>query len=239
MGIIAGSRLRAAGINPLFANAVAYYKFDETTGDAIDSVNGYNGTLFGTITRGVTGKIGNAYQFQSNVDDIIFTQNPTDFTFVENDEDIPFTFRCWLKTASTGTQMIFGKAKGEAAEYYFRIRNGKIQLQLFSETNGSIKLTTVSTSNVITGEFVHIAITYDGNKNAKIYQNAINLSTSVTDNGYVKMERTTTSNLISRNNFASGQNIDGKLDELCIIRNQEWTAAQVTEDYNGGAGTTI
>ena len=38
MGIIAASKLRS--VDPMFGNAVAYYRLDETTGNAIDLVNG-------------------------------------------------------------------------------------------------------------------------------------------------------------------------------------------------------
>ena len=62
--------------NQMFDNAVAYYRLDETTGDAIDLVNGYNGTL----TRSM-GRNGEYYIFDF----------PNDYVEIGDEDDFSFT----------------------------------------------------------------------------------------------------------------------------------------------------
>jgi hypothetical protein len=49
-------------------NPTHYWKFDETSGDAIDEVGSLNGTLNGDITRGVSGRDGTAYLFDGDAE---------------------------------------------------------------------------------------------------------------------------------------------------------------------------
>ena len=223
----------------LFQNAVAYYKFDENSGDAIDVVNGYNGKLFGGITQGVNGKIGNAYNFDGS-SGFIDIESEDDFNFTDGVNDVAFTIRCWVKLNSANVQMLFGKAESGALEYYFRIIGGKISLQLFSLNNTASHKRRDTIANVNTGSWTQIVVTYDGFSDIKIYQNGVEESTNNASNGvYSNMAKTNTSVQISRNKFVNSQFINGKLDELVVIKGEAWSDVQVLEDYNNGNGTTI
>jgi hypothetical protein len=48
--------------NP-FIDTIAYYRFDESSGNAIDLINNHNGTVVGGVTRNASGKLGDAYEF--------------------------------------------------------------------------------------------------------------------------------------------------------------------------------
>lgn len=59
----------------LLNGIVAYYNFDEASGNLLDQVNSYNGTVTGA-TQNVTGKIGTAYSFDGvndyvNIDSVL------------------------------------------------------------------------------------------------------------------------------------------------------------------------
>ena len=88
MGIIAASRLRGTGINPLFQNSEAYYKCDGTTsGVLLDSRNSFNGELNGGITQGVTGFINDAVE--SDGSSLSYLSMPNN-TFNENNFSLSF-----------------------------------------------------------------------------------------------------------------------------------------------------
>ncbi len=58
------------------ADIYAHYKLDETTGNVADSINGYNLTLNGAVTRGVAGIVGPCYYFTGNAADFCTGPSP-------------------------------------------------------------------------------------------------------------------------------------------------------------------
>jgi hypothetical protein len=60
-----------AGTSTVWDDLVAYYDFDETSGDLLDKFGSADGTLYGA-TQGQTGKINNAYLFDGTNDSIGF-----------------------------------------------------------------------------------------------------------------------------------------------------------------------
>jgi len=59
----------------LSVGLITYYKLDETTGAVKDERNLNNGTAY--VTRGVTGKLGTAYNFTDTSAEKVFSSNPT------------------------------------------------------------------------------------------------------------------------------------------------------------------
>jgi hypothetical protein len=72
---------------------VAYWPLEESTGAAKDSTETYDGTVTGT-TRGVSGKVGNCYQFASSGDRITIPS----FDMSSTNK---LTLSYWLKTSSS------------------------------------------------------------------------------------------------------------------------------------------
>jgi hypothetical protein len=65
----------ATWVGGLNNGLVTYYKLDETTGAVKDERNLNNGTAY--VTRGVTGKLGTAYNFTDTSAEKVFSSNPT------------------------------------------------------------------------------------------------------------------------------------------------------------------
>lgn len=228
----------------LFQNAVAYYKLDETSGDAIDVVNGYNGTLFGGVTQGVAGKIGTAYSFDGT-SGYIDVDNDNDFSFTDGTNDTSFTLRIWFDSNDiTQVQTLFSKMIDlNNLEYLVRILNEKIQIRLYSGTSVTTDLRTIETTNVINtlNSFNHLVITYNQEiLEYKIYLNSIELILNVSEIGnYTGMSIRNSSLNIGRLNFNDSGLFNGTLDEITIIKGEAWDAGKVSDDYNNGNGRTI
>jgi len=57
----------SAQVQTLSDSLIAYYDFEQTTGPLVDKVNAlHNGIIMGTISNGVNGIIGNAFEFSAN-----------------------------------------------------------------------------------------------------------------------------------------------------------------------------
>lgn len=82
-----------------FVDAVAYYRFDESTGNAIDLINSHNATLNGDVIRNATGKINDGYLFNSTSAKDGFVSLPTTLA---NDLDYSnFTVSFWMRVTDS------------------------------------------------------------------------------------------------------------------------------------------
>jgi hypothetical protein len=238
MGIIAASRLRAGARNLMFDNAVAYYRLDETTGDAIDLVNGYNGTLNGSI-----GRNGEYYTFDSenefvdigDEDDFSFTDgsgNNTDFVIKTEVifDDLISEDRAWLvskrESLSSGVQ-----------EWQFFYSSDELVYKIWNSSNSP---STIRTDFIPTiGQKYIIGVTLNGTSISLFIDGVIeqteNLPVGFTfynGDSVVKLGDETFSTAETKLNFL------GQMKETVIVKGNGWTQQNITDNYNGGAGIT-
>jgi len=216
----------------LFQNAIAYYKLDETSGQTIDVVNGFNGTLVGGVTQGVTGKIGNAYSFDG-VDGRVDLPASIYNVFDNNNYTVSF----WFKTNDvTKSQLLISDFDGSdfTKRKLFAFIDGSNQKIIFSfgdnGGNEGVNSATVLQNNT----WYFLQLKYDGNADAQIKVN------NVLENSYTFINPPQTQNQISlgqRKPFPSFP-FDGELDEVSLINGQT-TLGQDSDLYNNGNGTTI
>jgi hypothetical protein len=235
MSIIAASRLRAAGINPMFDNAVAYYRLDETTGDAIDLVNAYNGTLNGSIARD-----GEFYTFNAETeyveiadeDDFSFTDGSgNNQDFVIKTEVIFDAFnandRGWLVSKRSDTS-------SGVQEWQLIYFSNALKFYIWSSSNVPFSITFYWNPNInqkyIIGVTLNagvVSLFIDGFVTSK------NLPVGFTFfNGPSKVK------LGDETFDAANLNLLGKMKETVIIKGNGWTDQNITDNYNGGAGIT-
>jgi hypothetical protein len=237
MGIIAASRLRAGARNPMFGNAVAYYRLDETTGDAIDLVNAYNGTLNGSIVRN-----GEYYTFSENreyinipdEDDFSFTDgsgNNTDFVIKTEVifDDIIIEDRAWLvskrRVVSAGIQ-----------EYQFIYNKNELRFFIWSSSN-SIR-SVVTTFIPTTGQKYILGVTLNGTS-LSLFINGV-IEKTVTLPIWFTFYNGTSPLQIADATFTNNNSVQflGQMKETVIIKGNGWTQQNITDNYNGGAGIT-
>jgi hypothetical protein len=235
MGIIAASRLRGSGINPLFENSEAYYKCDgSTSGVLLDLRNTFNGTLNGGITQGVTGFINDAVE--SDGTSLSYLSIPRD-TFDENDFSLSF----WMYYSSEYSfQRLILRGKHEATPYignagFAVFISNVISVIFFGDFSGPL----TSNSDLVLNSWNQIVVE-KLNDNIKVYaNNVIKINGSKT---YINVD------LSNDLYFGTAMNEDGSVrendsvtflvDEI-DIRKEQYTQQQRDELYNNGNGTTI
>jgi hypothetical protein len=207
----------------LFQNAVSYYKLDETNGDAIDVVSGYNGTLFGGVTQGVAGKIGTAYSFDG-VDGRVNLGNELDFQLTQG------SLSTWVKSSDFGTG--FRRVITKSLAYGILILdNVLITFDFNGSGNDRIKSTGI---NIADNQWHHIVLTFNSGvtNETKIYLDGAEvLITTIT----VSAQTAPLYLGASENNI---QNLNGSIDET-FIDNTILTLSEISDLYNNGNGISI
>ena len=231
MGIIAASRLRASGINPLFENSEAYYKCDGTTsGVLLDSKNNFNGTLNGGITQGVTGKIASA--IESDGTSLSYLSIPRN-TFNENDFSISFWF--YYDTVYSKLSVMLRNEKLDGS------RNGGFLVNL----GGSQSVTVFDDSFYATNNDTYLLNSW----NNIIIQKSNTIQVFVNNVSRVNIGTQDYSQTIAGDLFFGvGLGFRGEIrantsDKFLVdeidIRKGQYTQQQRDELYNNGNGTTI
>lgn len=226
----------------LNVDIVAYYKLDETSGDVLDAtLNGNDGTNNGA-TRGVTGKINNAFTWTSTESDDVDMGTLGDFgSNLDNGVSISF----WIKTTSGDRGMIIGGANsGANTRLILDVNNlegaGIIGGNIRDEDGNNFDFYTTSDTGVTDGDFHFVVFTANPSGNvAQIY----------IDNSPVSMSNG--SSTLSPDNFANfAQSVslgaynnadskslyyDGTLDEVGIW-NRVLTTDEINTVWNDGNG---
>lgn len=204
----------------------SYWKMDESSGNAVDVVGGFNGTNTGVTYS--AGKINNGAVFDGA------TTTKLNLSTTAFAPTTAISFSCWVNCASYASrQALFTKSDGvgnTTSVFSFEVGNvsGKATMTLFSGSN----ITTTSTSSLTTSVWTHLVFTYDGT-NMKIY---INGSLDKTTAGSITMNSITMATALGFYGSYNLLTLNGKMDEVGFWSNYALTASEVTELYNGGSG---
>jgi hypothetical protein len=233
MGIISASRLRDGPRNLMFDNAVAYYRLDETTGDAIDLVNAYNGTLNGSISRNgeyYTFDADNKYVEIADEDDFSFTDgsgNNTDFVIkTEVIFDNIKGFNWIISRRENSTQGV--------KEWQFIYLNNELRFDIWNSSDVNITIKTPF-SRVLNQKYI-IGVTLNGNT-ISLFADGIIIKEETLTSGFTFYNGTSKLQLGDSTSLGN-VNFTGKLKETVIVKGNGWTQQNITDNYNGGAGIT-
>jgi hypothetical protein len=214
--------------SPLIDGLVGYWKLDETSGNAIDSVNGNDGTLVGGVTQNVAGKLSNAYEFNGSTGQVSIGTSAS-----LKPEQI--TVSAWVNLTSINglTNIVFSSLSIVSSCYRgFAMRistMGGLGFYLGANSTGSSFSDSLSTNLLVPGVWTHCVHTYDGNK-LLTYIDGVLLKTN---NIYKTIAFDTSSNV-----FIGGRSVEyfnGKLDEIGVW-NRALAADEITALYNSGSG---
>lgn len=206
-------------------SVLAYYPFDELSGNAINSVNGsFNGTLT-NITQGITGIIGTAYNFTQPTSKVNISALPAASGNI-------FTINLWMLsmrkyinvTSDSGIHMLSDSLCRKGIDW--RVSNIVFALG----SCGLSEATFAYNQSVNYGAWTMYSVTYDGT-NASFYVNGalIGINNSKTYNFNV----TNMIYTIGRPSAAQSGNIS--IDEVSIW-NKSLTAEDIQTLYNSGYG---
>jgi hypothetical protein len=230
MGIIAASRLRASVRNPIFDNAAAYYKMEETTGNLIDSVNAHNGILFGDITRGITGIIDKGYEFEATNDSRIELPNSIYDNFTNNN----YTFLVWFKSSSNSNDLEFiiddlSLTNFDRRKLTVFISSGKVTFAFGDNYNNRALESSAFTIN----SWNLFLVKYDDNDKVEIKLNNVLQGSYTFVNAPSKQAIMT----LGRRREDLAFPYTGELDEIAFINGQT-TDTEDTNLWNNGNGIT-
>ncbi len=197
---------------------VAYWPLDEGTGtNAEDVSSGYNGTI--TDASWVAGKFDTALSFDGAGDYV----NIGDVEAL--DGNAGFTDSAWFKFNSGDNMVIFYKQEnsdGWDGHACYVLNDDTVDCRLYGNSNNLRLITPTLTENV----WYHIAFTYDGSSESKVYLNGVENVTNSTAPGDI-------TNAIS---FIIGAGnslyFNGTIDEVAIW-NRDLSAAEVQAVYRG------
>jgi len=215
---------------------VADYNFNETAGDLIDSVNGYNGTLFGSIARD-----GSKYTF-NGANTYIEIPDNDDFSFNNAGVDVPFTIRLKMTFDSLENGWIISRrdqttvGSQEWQIYYY---GGDLSFQMYDKSvlTSSLKKE-IDGTNLTVGTSYQIVVKYDGSTNATGLKFILNKDeTLAVDTGDSSISGTANSDskvIIGKVGFSTNTDFysTSKIDSIRIHKGYEWTTQEISDDFD-------
>ena len=175
------------------------------------------------------------------VDDYVNISDNSNLSFGNGTTDSPFSISGWIKMDDISGFRLLNKYVGSTFEYSFGT-GGAGNLQLYLLSSASKYRARLQSTFLNTGQWYHIASTYDGRggSNAqdgiKIYVDGVRVDdTSVSVGSYAAMINTTVPVHIGKLNTSY---TDGNIDEVAIF-NSELSQSDITSIYNGGTPNDI
>lgn len=221
-----GWKKSGAVASTLLTGLVSYWKLDESSGNALDSVGSNHLSLTGGVTQGAAGKIGTAYTFNGSTGRLNLASAVIG--------TLPFTVSFWMKgTGAVSLERILS-IKAANNNNLYSIYSDAIGRPVAQHWDGSQAIATFG-SVAKNGNWNHIVALFTSNSSRSITMNNAAFVTETTAQNAL----TVTLTQIAYFNFNSldQQYYNGSLDEIGIW-NRILTADEITELYNSGSGKT-
>jgi len=225
------------------AGLVAYYKFDEASGNIInqslDSTKIANSDIVITgATYSATGKIGNALSFDGINDSGITSSSAiADWKFLHNTGfDVSISVWIYVDNTSAGTRGIVATMNGNSSDNGFLFFQSGNLVKIISQV-GTTSQFFASTNTLTASAWNHVVLTINETTNdVKIYiNNSVDTGASYNKTSTVNPE----SVMGIMWDTQSGSYLPGDIDELTIFKDRVLTSAEVSSLYNSGNGMEI
>jgi len=211
---------------------ISYYKLDNTTGDVYDMLGDYHGTNVGA-TRGATGKIRTAFDFEKDDPDYVTMGDNFDFLHTE-----AFSVSMWIYREDVSYQYpnLFSKADGQSPYKGYNLEILSTNKLRFNYVGDSGYLE-VSTDNAViptTATWYHVVLTYN-NKTVKFYVDGDLKASTVTQDDLTASSGTAIEFNIGNRDLSSrtDNDYDGIIDEVPVF-GKELNSTDVLELWNDG-----
>ena len=224
-------------MSTLLTNLRAYWKFDESSGNPVDSSgNAYTLTNNNTVNFNAS-LISNGADFGSANTNKTFTTSSTLGISV----DTAMSFAGWVNittSPSSGTAYAIMGLGFDASDVFYVFEYGNFsgtrRFRVGRARNGVDDPSMLYTTTLTTGTWYHIAYTIDASRNQEFYLDGVRQAnnTAVSGNG---SGTTFTGTVFSRALFADARHLSGKVDEWGVW-DKVLSSSEITELYNGGLG---
>lgn len=204
-------------------NIISYWKMD---GDANDSASSNNGTATSVTFSTANGKINEGAGGMTTASKI----EVADAANLSPTSAISFSF--WTKITATTNQYHTFIAKGNVAQYIFRVEGPTGKYELYLKLGGTLRVVR-STSTVSAGNWVHVAATYDGST-MTMYVNGTSEATA-SFSGSIGTGSAVLGIGMDITDGGSNVHLIGAIDEVGMW-SRALTSGEVSSLYNGGTG---
>jgi len=205
---------------------LAYWKLDESSGDAIDSISSL--TAVNTSVTYGAGKLNNGAIYNGSAFHTV-----SDTAAIKPSSDI--SFGGWINITSTSSyQMMCAKGEnaGDTRSYEMRCNGTTTNIQVQLRVGGGLFCACTSTTAIGTGTWTHVIYTRTGTTQ-KIYINSVSDTLTSVTNNTGTIDYSTDDLWLGQRN--GGLRFNGKLDEWGIW-NVALSQSEINTIYNGGAG---
>ncbi len=223
----------------LTTNLLSYWKLDESSGNAADSV-GSNTLTNNNSTAYATGKINNGADLEASSSNYFSIASSASLRIKG---DMSFSF--WVKLESlpsSGNSFWIIDKKSETGEdysvyaVYLKNNAGAYELTYRSTNGSSASLQDDFVSwTPSTATWYHVSVTRTNAGSIIFYVNGSQQGTTQTGYNGTLSDDSDLAFYIGRYKSADGRYFDGIVDEVGVW-NRELTGAEVTSLYNGGTG---
>lgn len=203
---------------------IAHWTFDDGTGTDVTG-NGNNGVVNGAVPA--AGQVGGALEFDGvndyvNVDGLDVTGSEITLTAWVNSDNL---FNC-----SAGDCRIASKATGAGEQDHFIMisttSSGGSKLRFRLKAGGSTQTLIASSGNIVTGQWMHVAATYDG-ANMRVFVDGAEVG-SVAKTGTIATNPTVPFWIGNNPPTAISRPWDGKIDDVRLY-NRALSPADIQE----------
>ncbi len=227
---------------PDLTNAVAHWKFDETTGttaaDEVANFGNNTGTLRNFGSPWVSGNNGGALNFDGSNDHVVINN----FNYDANTTYAEFSTSLWLRTADGGNQILVCYDESRFWSLGINYDAGPGELFLEVETDdGRIELQ--GNNRVDDGQWHHVVALYDNGRAALYVDGNLDASTNLgTVFGGLDSDRFGYLGVGSERDDAGStakkpkDYFQGQMDDVFIFNNA-LTDSEISDLYLNGAGT--
>ena len=218
--------------NAITPELTAYYRLDELTGAVVDQRGDYNGTITGSVDRGVSGIIEEAFNFSKATE-----MYARDFgiPLLENDFSVNF----WVTTyEASGFNLAVSQASNTGGDWRFLLGTSGDQLYMRQHREGGVSEATGSTNMVYDGS-VWYMMTFISNATGSFAYLDGNLEASIIDGTDTKGN--TNQGVTFGLKYYNGAEVGtdrwaGKIDEVSFW-DKGLSASNIADLYNSGSAS--
>jgi hypothetical protein len=207
----------------------AYYNLDEASGSALDQIGSNDLAKTGTVTQGVTGKVGDCYTF---ITDGYLGEIDTEFEFPGS-----FSLSYWIKTdVDVDTRYVVSNFGSDQYGYTAFISNGRCVAN-FRNGAGVIQLYGGAGSDIDDDAWHHVVVSYSSvDDTVKLWVDG-----NIADIDHAPLGVVYNANCRFTIGRRDGTGVsqffwNGEIDEIAVYRGRELTEGAVDSLWNSGSG---
>ena len=215
---------------------LAYWRFGNSSGDIIEEVNNYQGTIVGTVTRGARGGIpgDNNKAFHYSGNGHVDLDDPGGIFNFTGAFTAEFLFRRTPTAESPAVQTyeaLVSKYDGTDG-WYISLKPGTGQIRALVSDGGTAADTGDLGTSLADGLWHHVIMTYSGTGIIDLYVDGEDLGN---DTAAITAVGSTATHLLVGKNVADEGMVDGEIDEL-VLRIERLSPTSVTLRYKSLKG---